>query len=90
MESILARDFHDKFRTFADFALYVNGSAVSLDDPFGDGQTESMAALLARPRFVDAVEAVENAVKRFRGNADPGVFDGDREHWLFRWIDGNA
>ena len=63
MESILARDFHDKFRSFADFALYMNVSAMSVDNPFGDGQAKPVTALLARSRFINAIETVENAVK---------------------------
>src|SRR5262245_7717698 len=46
-----------------------DAAAVRLDGPFGYRQSESGAAHLARTSFVDAIEAVEDALAMLGGNA---------------------
>ena len=46
-----------------------DATAVGLDDPAGDRQAKAEPAFIAGPRLVDAIEAVEDVLGVFRGNA---------------------
>ena len=48
---------------------------MGVDDPFGDGQAQAAAVDGARARLVDAVEAVEDELALFGGDAAAGVGD---------------
>src|SRR5262245_12986077 len=55
-----------------------NATAVRLHGPFGDGETETCAAHLARPSFVDTIKPVEDPRPMFRRNPRSFVDDGHR------------
>ena len=67
-----------KTRTFAKFAFHPDAPALRFDQVFGDGQTESRAAGLARSRSIDAVKSLKNARLICPRNADASV--GHREY----------
>ena len=47
----------------AEFAFGPDAAAVGQDDVLDDGQAEAGAARLAGARFVDAIEALEDAIE---------------------------
>ena len=61
----------------AQFAFCPDASAVGQDDVLDDGQTEAGAARLARARFINAIEALEDAGEVFAGDAGAEVADGE-------------
>src|SRR5271157_6266875 len=62
---------------FAEFAFGPDASAVGQDDVLDDGQAEAGAAGLAGTGFVDAVEALKDAIEVFGGDAGAEVLDGE-------------
>ena len=61
----------------AQFAFGPDASAVGLDDVLDDGQAQAGAAGLAGAGFVNAVEALEDAVEVLGGDAGAEVLDGE-------------
>ena len=53
----------EKRRALAQLAFHPDLAAVVLHDVFDDGQTQTRAALLARPRLVHPVKPLEDAVE---------------------------
>ena len=62
-----------KTRTFAKFAFHPDAPALRFDQMFGDSQTESRPARLARSRRIDAVKSLKNARLIRSRNADARV-----------------
>jgi hypothetical protein len=58
-------------------ALHPNLAALRLDDMLDDGEPEAGAALLARPRLVHPVEALENPRLGLRGQPRAVVTHAD-------------
>src|ERR1039458_259308 len=61
----------------AEFAFGPDAAAVGQDDVLDDGQAEAGAAGLAGACFVDAVEALEDAIEVLGGDAGAEVLDGE-------------
>src|SRR5262245_49939305 len=72
-----AWEFDEEAGAFADFALDGDFAAVGFDDGFDEAETEAEAALGAA--FVDAVEALPDAVELRFGDAFAGVGDVDQK-----------
>ena len=53
-------------------------SAVHLDRPFRDGESEAGAAAITRAAFIDAEESIEDARRESGGDAGTLVDDVDR------------
>src|SRR5215471_9837843 len=53
-------------------------AAVHLDRPFGDGQSQTGAAVFTRARSIDAIETIENSRLQLLGDSRTGVADIDR------------
>src|SRR5580658_3512575 len=66
-----------EFRAFTQTAVYFDGSAHLFDGVLDDGKAQAGAAQGARSRFVDAVEALEDARQILGRDADAGVSDQD-------------
>src|SRR5271155_3415260 len=71
------RELDGEFRSFAQAAVDLDGSAHLFDGVLHDGKAQAGAAHGARSRFVDAIEALEHARQIFRRDADAGVSDED-------------
>src|SRR5580658_2853497 len=66
-----------EFRAFAQAAVYFDGSAHLFDGVLDDGQAQAGAAQGARSRFVDTIEALEDARQILGWDADARVADQD-------------
>src|SRR5215469_3648046 len=52
-------------------------AALHLDRPFGDGQSQTGAAVFTRARSIDAIETIENPRLQLLGDSRTGVADID-------------
>ena len=71
------RQVNEKIRAVARFADSLDRAAVGFDDAFGDGQSETSAALVASR--IDLIKPVENFGEMFDGNSRAGVGHRDVE-----------
>src|SRR6516164_478395 len=79
-----------KCGALARLRLDPNPSAVHLNDPLGDGQSQAGAALLARDRIVGLLELMKQLGLVRSGDARAGVADRDMECAIVRFgLDGN-
>ena len=60
----------------SELAFHTDGASVGEDDVLGDGKAEAGASGLAGAGFVDPVEALEDAVEMFRGDAGAEILHG--------------
>ncbi len=77
---LLLRDGREaKREPAADIELTVDEdfAAMRIDNTLADRQPQAAATGLARPSFVDAIEAIEQAPHRGRWNAIPGILYND-------------
>lgn len=56
------RDAEVKVRALAHSAFHADAAVMRLHDVLGDGQAQTGAADVTRPRCIDAVEALEDAL----------------------------
>ena len=61
----------------AEFAFGPDAAAVGLHDVLDDGEAEASPAGFARAGFVDAIEALEDALQMLGGNAGAEVLNGE-------------
>jgi len=59
--------------TLIQFTLHMNNSAVRLNDPGSDRETETGASAGAGPPFVHPIKPFENIRDLFAGNADSRI-----------------
>src|SRR5208337_503575 len=76
--------FNSELGSFAQAAIYLDGAAHLFDRMLDDGEAQAGAAHGARSRFVNAIEALEDARQVLGWDSDAGVADQDADLSVLR------